>query len=58
MEKKKEYLPIPVPQILNCDAFIPRPLFATSPKSHPSPYLDKRGQKGIFSQNHATIQVS
>ena len=33
------YLPIPVPLRLNCEAFIPRALLATSPKSHPSPYL-------------------
>lgn len=37
--KKKKYLPIPAPERLNCDAFNPRPFLATSPKSHPSPYL-------------------
>lgn len=34
------YLPIPVPLILIWDAFIPRLFCATSPKSHPSPYLE------------------
>lgn len=38
---ENEYLPIPVPEMLNCDAFIPRPFLDTSPKSHPSPYLKK-----------------
>lgn len=33
------YLPICVPERLNWEAFIPRPFLATSPKSHPSPYL-------------------
>lgn len=49
MGKKKFYLPIPVPGRLNCDALTPRPFLATSPKSHPSPYLRKRT---VNSKNH------
>ena len=48
MEKKKAYLPIWDPLRLNCDAFTPRPFLATSPKSHPSPYL----RKGTDAKNH------
>lgn len=51
VQKKKEYLPIPVPERLNCEAFTPRPFSATSPKSHPSPYLERRT---VSSQNFAT----
>lgn len=39
------HLPIPVPVKLNCEALTPRPLLATSPKFHPSPYLIKDSRK-------------
>lgn len=45
---KEADLPMPVPAKFCWAALTPRPLLATSPKSHPSPYLKVRKQNGTY----------